>query len=75
MYQKNWENLAIGIVKQAVDDYRDVLKNLKIDPYSYMALRDRKELESFFTGDWITQLTTLSGEWLMNTLQMEVSSR
>ena len=72
MYQKNWENLANAIVEKAADDYRNVLKNLKLDPFSPMALRDRKEIESFFTSGWFAHLTRVDGKWLMERIQMEV---
>ena len=73
MFQKQWENLANAIIEQAVEDYRNVVKNLKIDPYSHMALRDKKEIEEFFRSDWFPQLTHLDGKMLLERIQKEAS--
>lgn len=69
-----YERLASAIVLQAVKDYRNVLKRLKINPDSRSAKADKDELERFFRSQWYECLTSIDGEMLIEKLQEEVES-
>ena len=70
----NYENLANAIILQAVKDYRMALKSLKANPRNRTALGDKNEVERFFRSDWLSVLTSVDGEMLIHSLQMEVDS-
>ncbi len=70
----NYENLANAIILQAVKDYRVALKSLKANPRSRAALSDMTELERFFRSEWFATLTSVDGEMLIRSLQMEVDA-
>lgn len=70
----NYENLANAIILQAVRDYRVALKCLKVNPRNKTALADRDEIERFFRSDWFSVLTSVDGEMLIRSLQMEVDA-
>lgn len=70
----NYENLANAIILQAVKDYRVVLKSLKANPRNRTAKADKEEIERFFCSDWFSLLTSVDGEMLIRSLQMEVDA-
>lgn len=70
----NYENLANAIILQAVRDYRVALKCLKVNPRNKTALADRNEIKRFFRSDWFSVLTSVDGEMLIRSLQMEVDA-
>ncbi len=70
----NYENLANAIILQAVRDYRMALKCLKANPKNKTALADKDEVERFFRSDWFSVLTSVDGEMLIRSLQMEVEA-
>ncbi len=70
----NYENLANAIILQAVKDYRVALKCLKANPRNRTAAADRVEIERFFRSRWFTILTSVDGEMLIRSLQMEVDA-
>lgn len=70
----NYENLANAIILQAVKDYRVALKSLNANPRSRTALSDMTELERFFRSEWFATLTSVDGEMLIRSLQMEVDA-
>lgn len=70
----NYENLANAIILQAVKDYRVALKSLKANPRSRAALSDKNEIERFFRSEWFATLTSVDGEMLIRSLQMEVDA-
>lgn len=70
----NYENLANAIILQAVKDYRMALKSLKANPRNRTAMADKDEIESFFRSDWFSVLTSVDGEMLIRSLQMEVDA-
>jgi hypothetical protein len=70
----NYENLANAIILQAAKDYRVALKSLKANPRSRAALSDMTELERFFRSEWFATLTSVDGEMLIRSLQMEVDA-
>lgn len=70
----NNENLANAIIVQAAKDYRMALKSLKANPRNRTAMADKTEIERFFRSGWFTVLTSVDGEMLIRSLQMEVDS-
>lgn len=70
----NYENLANAIILQAVKDYRMALKSLKSNPRNRTAMADKDEIERFFRSDWFSVLTSVDGEMLIRSLQMEVDA-
>lgn len=55
-----YENLANGIILQAVKDYRNTKSNVI-----------RKNIEDFFRSEWFVVLTDLDGEMLITELRKE----
>lgn len=70
----NNENLANAIIVQAAKDYRMALKSLKANPRNRTVMADKTEIERFFRSEWFTVLTSVDGEMLIRSLQMEVDS-
>lgn len=70
----NYENLANTIILQAVKDYRMALKSLKANPRNRTAMADKEEIERFFRSGWFSVLTSVDGEMLIRSLQMEVDA-
>lgn len=70
----NYENLANAIILQAVKDYRMALKSLKANPRNRTAMADKDEIERFFRSGWFSVLTSVDGEKLILSLQMEVDA-
>lgn len=70
----NYENLANAIILQAVKDYHMALKSLKANPRNRTAMADKDEIERFFRSDWFSVLTSVDGEMLIRSLQMEVDA-
>ncbi|MEZ3426771.1 MAG: hypothetical protein K1W13_05140 [Lachnospiraceae bacterium] len=70
----NYENLANAIILQAAKDYRMALKSLKANPRNRTAMADKDEIERFFRSDWFSVLTSVDGEMLIRSLQMEVDA-
>ncbi len=70
----NYENLANAIILQAVKDYRMALKSLKANPRNRTAMADKDEIERFFRSGWFSVLTSVDGEMLIRSLQMEVEA-
>lgn len=70
----DYENLANAIILQAVKDYRMALKSLKANPRNRTAMADKDEIERFFRSGWFSVLTSVDGEMLIRSLQMEVDA-
>ena len=70
----NYENLANAIILQAVKDYRVALKCLKVNPRNKTAFADKEEIERFFRSGWFSVLTSVDGEMLIRSLQLEVDA-
>lgn len=66
-----YENLANGIVLRAVEDYRDALRDLRVNPSYPDALRTVSDVERFFHSGWFSVLTSLDGVVLMERLRKE----
>lgn len=65
----NFDLLAEAIVLQACEDFKDAYERYN------KAVDDMKECESFFNGEWYTELTNLDPQKLMNDLKKEVNER
>lgn len=70
-----YENLANGIVLRAVEDYRDALRDLRVNPGYPLALRTVSDVEQFFRSGWFSILTSLDGVVLMEKLQKECNAK
>lgn len=70
----NYENLANAIILQTVKDYRVALKCLKCNPRNKSDIADKDEIERFFRSDWFSVLTSVDGEMLIRSLNMEVDA-
>lgn len=70
-----YENLANGIVLRAVDDYRDALRDLRVNPSYPDALRTVSEVERFFRSGWFSVLTSVDGLVLLEELQKECDKK
>jgi RNA polymerase sigma factor (sigma-70 family) len=68
----NCENLANAIILQAVKDYRMALKCLRANPKNRTARADKDEIDRFFRSQWFMVLTSVDGEMLIRSLNMEV---
>lgn len=69
-----YEDLANAIILQAAKDYRMALKSLKANPRNRTAMADKDEIERFFRSGWFSVLTSVDGEMLIRSLQMEVDA-
>ena len=52
-----WENLAIAVVLQALEDYRDTCLRLRKRPDLKSQEKRRRSLEGFFSSRWCARLT------------------
>ena len=67
-----WEDLANAIVLQAVKDYRQARKRVRMLPDQKNAQKRIREVEQFLLSRWYAQLTDVDGEWLLKKMQEEV---
>lgn len=67
---KAYTNLANGIVIQAVDDYRRLLRGKPIQGNlkGYVSI---KECEKFFLSEWFYILTNVDGQTILDRLRRE----
>ncbi len=70
----NYENLANAIILQAVKDYRMAMKCLRANPKNRTARADKDEIDRFFRSQWFMVLTSVDGEMLIRSLNMEVDA-
>ena len=68
-----FEELANGIVLQAVKDYREALKMLRRNNRYSPAQQMRDDCEHFFTSEWFSALTKIDGPALMRKLNEEAA--
>ena len=69
--QWNWEELANGIVLQAVKDYRASRRRARKRKTAREARMRIQEVEKFFHSRWFCQLTEIDGEKLLEQLKEE----
>lgn len=67
--EKGLENLANGIIIQAVKDYRKALKGFSLNGKSNAAVIT--ECERFFRSKWFRVLTNVDGEYLIINIRKE----
>jgi len=71
--RENWEELANAIVIQAVMDYRQARRRIRLFPKRRQeALARMREVECFIGSWWYYQLTDLDGAKIMAELKQEV---
>lgn len=66
-----YERLANAIILQAVTDYRNARKTLKIRPKDGDAMYTAKEVIAFFRSDYFKVLTSIDPEVLISKLRKE----
>jgi len=71
MEYNTYEELANAIVLQAVTDYRNARKTLKIRPKDRDAMYTTKEVIAFFRSDYFKVLTSIDPELLISKLRKE----
>jgi hypothetical protein len=67
--EKGLENLANGIIIQAVTDYRKALRGFSSNSKSSSAIA--AECERFFRSEWFSVLTNVDGEYLIINIRKE----
>lgn len=68
-----YDNLAIAIVRQAADDYREAAKRLIRKPSSEKARNAVEELKKFFLSEYCTLLSSgVEGEFILEKLDKEI---
>ena len=73
--ERLFEDLANGVIFQTVEDYREALRHLDINPKHEESLRMKEDCEEFFQSKWFSFLTLVDGVWLMHSLQEEVEGQ
>ncbi len=73
MYEEAYERLCYAVIRKAVQDYRIALKILKKRPKDSIALRDKKECESFFENE-MELYTNLDGKTLARKIREKVEA-
>lgn len=70
-----WEDLANGIIKQAADDYKQALKDIKKTlkegwEFKIIIMHAQKihTLNRWFRGDWFSMLTQVDPKYLIENL-------
>lgn len=65
-----WENLAFAIVRQAVEDYQELIK-LKTEKISWrFRVYSRQEIEEFFNSEYFTFLyPNISGREILEKIK------
>ena len=53
---KNWRNLAAGIINCAIEDRRKALAILRLEPKDVDAQHTLEDCEKFFASDWCQML-------------------
>ena len=66
-----YEDLANGIVLQAVKDWRKAVRTLKKRPRYEPAKQMRNECERFFRSEWFEALTSVDGSVILRKLKQE----
>ena len=69
-----YENLANGVVLQAVKDYRDAAGKLSRGKKNIMAEQRKTECETFFKSQYFNVFTDLDGNALLSQLEKEVEA-
>lgn len=67
--EKAYEELINAIVLQAFKDYKWAIRKLRRDPDSLEAKLLMEDVERFCMSGWLTFLTDLDGEWLLERIR------
>lgn len=67
--EESLENLANGIIMQAVKDYRKALRGFSLNGESSTCVI--AECERFFRSEWFRVLTNVNGEYLITNIRKE----
>lgn len=70
-YLDPYENLANGIILQAVEDYRKALKKLSKNSRNKDAEAEAASIEQFFRSEWFEMLTDVDGQYLIRRIGEE----
>jgi len=66
-----YESLANAIIVQAAADYRKAMRLLKRHSESFLARKDREEIERFFRSQWFCALSDADGAKILQMLKDE----
>ena len=66
---KAYQNLAIGIIREAANDYRNALNGISYDSRSPKNVI--KEVEKFFHSSYFEMLTKIKGDYIIERLKRE----
>ena len=69
-----YEDLANAIVLTAVEDYRDVLRILSLNPNNNYSVGEVRSIERFFRSGYFGILTKLDPEMLITRLNEEATA-
>ena len=69
------ENLAIAIIRQAVNEYSKALKTLKKNPKNIEENRVKNECEDFFSSDCFENLTyNLDTKYIISNIERMIEN-
>jgi hypothetical protein len=69
---EEYKSLACGIIRQACEDYRRALKNIRKYKHDEEANYMRIECERFLKSDWFSVLSDLDGEQIIRKIREKV---
>ena len=69
------EELANAVIIQAVIDYRQAMKDLRLCPRDAKAKYMLEDCENFFKSRYFNFYTSINGVWLMNKLKEEFETK
>ena len=73
--EQGCENLAIAIIRQAVNDYSKALKTLKKNPKNIEENRVKNECEDFFNSDFFEYLTyNLDSKYIISNIERMIEN-
>jgi len=62
--------LAYKIVVCAIQDYKAIMRKLKMYPSNEKVLKDKISIEKFFLSEWFEQLSEADGKAILRNLQI-----
>lgn len=68
---KGVENLVIGIINQAAQDYKDALLENSIGKYKCSPRKMLNDCEKFFKSSYFELFTDINGEYLMKKIKLQ----
>lgn len=70
-YKNGWEALAMGIIKQAIMDYRSAFNRLKEKPDDDKSQWKVDEIKNFFRSEYFNAICDFDPEWLIRKIESE----